>query len=69
MIYLEIYLPSIKVGTSATVTHPYFEHIGLQLADMMISDFLNETSIRKICNKLIYHELMSDTVPPKIVRG
>ena len=59
---------SIKVGTSATVTHPYFEHIGLQLADMMISDFLNETSIRKICNKLIYRELMSDMVPPKIVR-
>ena len=49
-------------------TPEYFEHIGLLLADLMASGFLDSSTVRTVTNKSIYKEFMSDILPPKIVR-
>ena len=62
------FMPNFKSGTAATVTPPYFEHIGLLMADLMAADFLNEKTICRINNRAIYAEFMTDLPSPKIVR-
>ena len=55
-------------GTTAAETPPYFEKIGLLLADLMISDSLNITNICSASNKIFYRFFMSTLPPPKVVR-
>ena len=55
-------------GTRAADTPVYFEKIGLILADLMVSDVLNERTISSITNKVIYRELLVDLPLPKVIR-
>ena len=63
-----IICPDLSGVTTALITPPYYEHVGLVLADLMASDYLNDSSIRQLNNKMIYRELMAGLEPPKIVR-
>ena len=55
-------------GTRAADTPVYFEKIGLILADLMVSDVLNERTVSSITNKVIYRELLVDLPLPKVIR-
>ena len=60
--------PRFSEGSATNEVPEYFERIGVLVADLMVSEVLSSTSIRKISNKSIYYQFMSDILPPKVVR-
>ena len=63
-----INLVSNSQGSTAVEIPFHFEQLGLHLADLMASDFLDSNTLSRICNKSVYCFFMADLPPPKIVR-
>ena len=60
--------PNFSEGSTVSEVPDYFERIGLLLADLMVSEHLDSTTLRTINNKSIYKQFMSDIEAPKVVR-